>query len=134
MYYFFFFQAEDGIRDYKVTGVQTCALPILGAVDDHERGGGVRRRRDAVEIERVVAPRLHGGEHDGQILGPAAGHDGVDRDLLDGGAAVVRRDEPDQLVGPAARRGDRALDAPTGRRHHGQAVGDPARVELLDRI
>src|SRR5205807_7913029 len=24
-----FFQAEDGIRDYKVTGVQTCALPIL---------------------------------------------------------------------------------------------------------
>src|SRR5688500_10288233 len=28
-YYFFFFQAEDGIRDYKVTGVQTCALPIF---------------------------------------------------------------------------------------------------------
>ena len=27
---FFFFQAEDGIRDYKVTGVQTCALPIWG--------------------------------------------------------------------------------------------------------
>src|SRR2546426_4119785 len=26
---FFFFQAEDGIRDYKVTGVQTCALPIF---------------------------------------------------------------------------------------------------------
>src|SRR2546426_4313526 len=30
---FFFFQAEDGIRDYKVTGVQTCALPIFGAGD-----------------------------------------------------------------------------------------------------
>src|SRR5256885_10361110 len=28
---FFFFQAEDGIRDYKVTGVQTCALPISHA-------------------------------------------------------------------------------------------------------
>ena len=26
---FFFFQAEDGIRDIGVTGVQTCALPIL---------------------------------------------------------------------------------------------------------
>src|SRR5699024_11629502 len=26
--YFFFFQAEDGIRDRNVTGVQTCALPI----------------------------------------------------------------------------------------------------------
>src|SRR6266446_7292195 len=31
MFFFFFFQAEDGIRDYKVTGVQTCALPILRA-------------------------------------------------------------------------------------------------------
>src|SRR5207248_4266508 len=27
-YFFFFFQAEDGIRDRTVTGVQTCALPI----------------------------------------------------------------------------------------------------------
>src|SRR2546430_11879327 len=27
-YFFFFFQAEDGIRDLTVTGVQTCALPI----------------------------------------------------------------------------------------------------------
>src|SRR2546430_3110499 len=30
--YFFFFQAEDGIRDLTVTGVQTCALPILQAI------------------------------------------------------------------------------------------------------
>src|SRR5260370_31518354 len=29
-YLFFFFQAEDGIRDSSVTGVQTCALPISG--------------------------------------------------------------------------------------------------------
>src|SRR5690606_40908061 len=29
LYFFFFFQAEDGIRDFHVTGVQTCALPIL---------------------------------------------------------------------------------------------------------
>src|SRR5712692_1208219 len=29
MCFFFFFQAEDGIRDGTVTGVQTCALPIL---------------------------------------------------------------------------------------------------------
>src|ERR1022692_5208920 len=28
--FFFFFQAEDGIRDYKVTGVQTCALLLRG--------------------------------------------------------------------------------------------------------
>src|SRR5205085_4826055 len=32
---FFFFQAEDGIRDLSVTGVQTCALPISGSVLRH---------------------------------------------------------------------------------------------------
>src|SRR3712207_2405955 len=36
---FFFFQAEDGIRDIGVTGVQTCALPILHAVVGEEDGG-----------------------------------------------------------------------------------------------
>src|SRR3712207_7131745 len=35
---FFFFQAEDGIRDIGVTGVQTCALPIC---PDPVRGGGI---------------------------------------------------------------------------------------------
>src|SRR5436190_23866931 len=39
---FFFFQAEDGIRDHCVTGVQTCALPISGmllaAVGHNEEG------------------------------------------------------------------------------------------------
>src|SRR5689334_17805195 len=36
--FFFFFQAEDGIRDGTVTGVQTCALPILGTtLDEAER-------------------------------------------------------------------------------------------------
>src|SRR6478736_8648515 len=32
-FYFFFFQAEDGIRDLTVTGVQTCALPIFAEVE-----------------------------------------------------------------------------------------------------
>src|SRR5437016_11997786 len=51
---FFFFQAEDGIRDWSVTGVQTCALPIyrlpapLLALDPARRSparaGAVRRR------------------------------------------------------------------------------------------
>src|SRR5256885_5897208 len=35
--YYFFFQAEDGIRDYKVTGVQTCALPIYLLGEDGQR-------------------------------------------------------------------------------------------------
>src|SRR5256885_9572992 len=36
---FFFCQAEDGIRDYKVTGVQTCALPISVVLPAIERSG-----------------------------------------------------------------------------------------------
>src|SRR5688572_33423939 len=35
--WFFFFQAEDGIRDLTVTGVQTCALPIYPGVGHNER-------------------------------------------------------------------------------------------------
>src|SRR5690606_39308690 len=42
--YVFFFQAEDGIRDFHVTGVQTCALPICrprnpGRRDQHDKCG-----------------------------------------------------------------------------------------------
>src|SRR5690606_40450773 len=37
----FFFQAEDGIRDFHVTGVQTCALPILEAAATLPRPGGL---------------------------------------------------------------------------------------------
>src|SRR5256884_3420534 len=36
MLFFFFFQAEDGIRDVAVTGVQTCALPIFKAMADEQ--------------------------------------------------------------------------------------------------
>src|SRR5207249_8119756 len=36
---FFFFQAEDGIRDRNVTGVQTCALPILAYIRKEQAGG-----------------------------------------------------------------------------------------------
>src|SRR5207249_7008157 len=48
-----FFQAEDGIRDRNVTGVQTCALPILRAL-----GGEVEERPDGLT---VYGSRLHGG-------------------------------------------------------------------------
>src|SRR3989337_2033652 len=41
----FFFQAEDGIRDATVTGVQTCALPISGGARAH--AGSPRRPRSA---------------------------------------------------------------------------------------
>src|SRR5687768_18099240 len=44
--FFFFFQAEDGIRDVAVTGVQTCALPIFG----DERVHIIYRRALVAEI------------------------------------------------------------------------------------
>src|SRR5438552_3375628 len=43
-YFFFFFQAEDGIRDDLVTGVQTCALPICGPPRCFHRQGYGRSR------------------------------------------------------------------------------------------
>src|SRR5260370_31397895 len=49
MYGFFFFQAEDGIRDSSVTGVQTCALPILGR--GYENGRNARHAQDPVHDE-----------------------------------------------------------------------------------
>src|SRR5688500_19358389 len=49
---FFFFQAEDGIRVYKVTGVQTCALPISRLCDSRER-----RATGLAEPERAAAAR-----------------------------------------------------------------------------
>src|SRR5256885_7048213 len=61
--FFFFFQAEDGIRDYKVTGVQTCALPILRsamavreAVRRRWRGTCSSRSRTTCDFE-ILRPR-----------------------------------------------------------------------------
>src|SRR5699024_11367635 len=44
---FFFFQAEDGIRDRNVTGVQTCALPIWKDCPPAHRAAGCPHRRMA---------------------------------------------------------------------------------------
>src|SRR2546427_7432568 len=49
---FFFFQAEDGIRDLTVTGVQTCALPIL------LRYARAARAAEVVHFQWLVVPAL----------------------------------------------------------------------------
>src|SRR5947209_19478828 len=86
----FFFQAEDGIRDIGVTGVQTCALPILRGAEmaaGHERrrrkraGQPDQRKRPAPSHEReamrhrpravaqhVGAPVAVGGERGGTYV------------------------------------------------------------------
>src|SRR2546430_10341968 len=72
---FFFFQAEAGIRDLTVTGVQTCALPISHgprrdrqalrgrAADDH----GSRRRFDAHTPRPRRMPLLRSEEHTSEL-------------------------------------------------------------------
>src|SRR5258707_7306820 len=49
--FFFFFQAEDGIRDFGVTGVQTCALPIYRQTS-FRAGGGSRSEVSATGDRR----------------------------------------------------------------------------------
>src|SRR2546429_6715830 len=52
---FFFFQAEDGIRDVAVTGVQTCALPISRYVRRHTSSRFFRSRHSATQKDSHVA-------------------------------------------------------------------------------
>src|SRR5260370_22935616 len=79
MFVFFFFQAEDGIRDSSVTGVQTCALPILRALDyrtgkvawNHEIGNG----ESAAGILTTAGHLLFSADNSGNLLAldPATG-------------------------------------------------------------
>src|SRR5690606_40710203 len=68
---FFVFQAEDGIRVFHVTGVQTCALPICRARPPSCGGGrrradeGCDRRVDRRRAERTNALRSSGVAHPG---------------------------------------------------------------------
>src|SRR2546430_7542859 len=64
-YRFFFFQAEDGIRDLTVTGVQTCALPICPRTVDARQldglaGGAQPKPRNAGARSGVVCDLCHG--------------------------------------------------------------------------
>src|SRR2546429_6328348 len=55
---YFFFQAEDGIRDVAVTGVQTCALPIFVEISEALQGGALRFVRGQSILD--VGARSHG--------------------------------------------------------------------------
>src|SRR2546427_7752669 len=70
--FFFFFQAEDGIRDLTVTGVQTCALPISShptVATFHSFCVRLLRREGAslAEIRRGFTPRFTIYDDDDQI-------------------------------------------------------------------
>src|SRR5882672_2401399 len=110
---FFFFQAEDGIRDHCVTGVQTCALPI-SARPHHRRFWHIDRDPLADHARDGRTAEL--GEHVDQVddlRAPADFNQGLGRLDAIGG-------EP----GAASTREDQSL-------HHDSST--PARSESVDR-
>src|SRR5256886_9306548 len=137
---FFFFQAEDGIRDLTVTGVQTCALPISG-----DRPGAARRavarwwpRRRARPPWRLPgppAPRSTGGTprrepRAGWAASPAAGArpgESMGRNPRSGPALAVEDDGdvPSRHIGPP---GPEVLREPEIKPRRGaeHALVDPA--------
>src|SRR5690625_6802555 len=89
----FFFQAEDGIRDGHVTGVQTCALPIFApdeprsSRDDDDQASSCRSfgtsatRPSMVSSERRQAPRRGGRNLRGACLRPEDTIEGLVADV-----------------------------------------------------
>src|SRR5699024_11957316 len=65
----FFLQAEDGIRDRNVTGVQTCALPICPGAGVE---GGLLGDDVAADVGRAGAADGQGGDDDGVQIGRAS--------------------------------------------------------------
>src|SRR6266478_8396819 len=85
--FFFFFQAEDGIRDVTVTGVQTCALPILLRVAGEDRS--IARET----VRRVsLETNSHRGKH--ALIGAAIGAGGG----LGAGIAIDNDCSPNAIV------------------------------------
>src|SRR6478609_11332786 len=59
LFFFFFFQAEDGIRDKLVTGVQTCALPICGSAADLPCGAPAGDWKHVLSCDSEVGGLVH---------------------------------------------------------------------------
>src|SRR5256885_13318955 len=82
--FFFFFQAEDGIRDYKVTGVQTCALPIsegMAVVRDQPSNAAVAPDAQRAPVQHAAQSeiRRHGRSLEARLLPCAVLEVGEDR-------------------------------------------------------
>src|SRR5690606_14144409 len=94
-----FFQAEDGIRDFHVTGVQTCALPIslrVALVEAHVREDGRYTRHAPMPLRRVLdayrPPHVLPADVElvrRLVADAAAGHVGEDAVIWSSGAATM---------------------------------------------
>src|SRR5256885_5762056 len=116
---FFFFQAEDGIRDYKVTGVQTCALPIFRPnVETHPR------------FRIVVVPRSEPA-----VRQPSAGDDApiAFEDLVTFGRKIpgeIRIEVETILIGIYEQRRGTLVVAGVPFRTEAEPVGPPTAVGI----
>src|SRR5690606_40159847 len=105
---FFFFQAEDGIRDFHVTGVQTCALPILtsrpslacvqsawtvymplpsASSDSTLRSGHATAAPVAAGMPKPIAPPVRSSQSDRKSV-----VQGKDRDRCNPSVVVIQKD------------------------------------------
>src|SRR6266542_6811254 len=103
MWNFFFFQAEDGIRGATVTGVQTCALPILAragaALHDHVPLGNVGQGTPELGGQRAVSGAdLNERERVGPPQRVPAGPDPVREEIGEDGVHVGAGDEVPALA------------------------------------
>src|SRR5690606_15267638 len=121
---------EDGIRDFHVTGVQTCALPIYGNQGRLQKGSGIRVRQKYAQqmleqhrnrrdggIEQDHPPLAHQGgtsqrdkQHQGEVARASAtgmGEQGDGRDIRDdmrGKMSIEAAPHPDQRLEYKAQR------------------------------
>src|SRR5215204_669343 len=131
MLFFFFFQAEDGIRDHCVTGVQTCALPIslaqadvdpqgVAAIESYSADGEGGRVVRAWRPAGATVPALPNAAMRGacQYVRRAAG---IDRDRRDSAGDV----NPARAIRLPVRDGPRSKRPPLGscRRRWAELVG-----------
>src|SRR6266403_5802131 len=123
---FFFFQAEDGIRDLYVTGVQTCALPIYRAQRLPEAGRARAAIGNLVVLALVLERSLTGPDraHDLDVL--ARAREGLAEGLPVPALDHLRAGDPEPQKEAAARE---LVERGRGRRGHGRR----ARRHLHDR-
>src|SRR5690606_40781391 len=96
----FFFQAEDGIRDFHVTGVQTCALPIFSQIEQHRVYGGVVPELASRDHVKRMIPLIR------QVLDEAdCAPNEIDAICYTAGPGLVGRSE-ERRVGKRVERGD----------------------------
>src|SRR5206468_8965136 len=97
----FFFQAEDGIRDLIVTGVQTCALPISASYANAKDAALLAEEVHSGEERGIFGIGVRSG--DGEVAAPVVEHAQVDAVDVHLGVWAMRSEE--RRVGKEGRAG-----------------------------